>query len=564
MFGLAKIEEWIPGLRVARNYQPAWLSSDLRGGLSVAAVAIPTGIAYAQLVGVPPVVGLYASIIPPVAYAFFGSSRQLIVGPDSATCAMLAAAVIPLAAGDPTRTTSLTVVLTLMVALMSIVAGLARIGFIANFLSKPILTGFLNGIALSIIIGQMGKLLGFPLQPGGFFRQVYYLVTHLQLTHLATAILGLSVFALLRLMKRFVPRIPAPLVAVAISIAAVYFFDLAGRGIAVIGAVPAGFPAPTIPSVSGHDIASLSLNAVGIVLISFCSAMLTARSFAARNHYEIDANRDLIALGVANITAGLSQGFAISGADSRTAINDAAGSKTQFAGVFAAGAMALVLLFLTKPLAFLPSTTLAAVLISAAIGLMDLGAFRRLYRISHAEFRHALVALLGIITLGVLPGVLIAIGLSILRLLALASQPPDATLGQIAGKTGFHPINESDGATPIPGVVIYRFEGAILFFNADYFKRRMRAATSSETGDPQLVVFDAEGVNLMDSTGADALEEIRTGLAGRNITFALARPRRRFRTMLDGTGLTDRIGSNRIYSSIGEAVTAAAENVPVA
>lgn len=555
-----KIEKWIPGLAVARRYQRPWLLNDLRGGLSVAAVAVPTGIAYAQLVGVPPVVGLYASILPPLAYAFFGSSRQLIIGPDSATCAMVAAAVLPLAAGDPERFASLTVVLTLLVGAMCIVGGIVRIGFIANFLSKPILIGFLNGVALSIISSQLGKLFGFSVPSSGFFRTLYEFVSRLGLTHWPTLALGLGIFILLRVLKRVAPGTPAPLVAVAISIALVYFFKLDARGVTVIGHVPAGFPTPRIPSVSLAEISALSLNALGIVVISFCSAMLTARSFAAKNHYEIDANQDLIALGVANLASGMSQGFAVSGADSRTAINDSVGGKTQFAGIFASAAMLLVLVFVTAPLAYLPNAALAAVLVSAALGLFDLTAFKSLYRVSKPEFRHALIAMIGIITLGVLPGVLIAIGLALVRLLALASQPADGLLGKIEGQEGFHKLDDHSAAKSTTGVIIYRFEGALLFFNADYFKRRVRAAVAGAEAKIDGFVFDAEGVNLLDTTGADALEEMRAELAHQQIAFVLARPRSRFRAVLEATDIKQQ-GNGHVYHTVEAAVAAMSAKV---
>ena len=550
----------MPGLAVARSYQGSWLINDLRAGLCVAAVAVPTGIAYAQLVGVPPVVGLYASILPPVAYAFFGSSRQLIVGPDSATCAMVAAAVVPLAASDSVRLASLSVILTLLVGSICIVAGIARIGFIANFLSKPILIGFLNGVALTIISSQLGKLFGFPLHTVGFFRRLYEFVSQLGLTHWPTLALGLSVFVLLRLIKWVAPRVPAPLVAVALSIAAVYLLRLDGRGVAVIENVPAGFPSPTIPSISVAEMSQLSLAALGIVVVSFCSAMLTARSFAAKNHYEIDANRDLIALGVANLASGVSQGFVISGADSRTAINDAVGGKTQFAGAFAAAAMMLLLVFATGPLAYLPNAALAAVLISAALGLFDVAAFKRLYRVSKPEFRHALIAMIGIITLGVLPGVLLAIGLALVRLLALASRPADGVLGRIDGQEGFHKLADHGDAQSIPGILIYRFEGALLFFNADYFKRRVREVIAKAEAKIEVFVFDAEGVNVMDTTGADALEEMRAELANKQIAFVVARPRIRFREVLDLTDLKQ-IANGHVYHTIEAAVAGTAQRL---
>ncbi|MGH9901799.1 MAG: SulP family inorganic anion transporter, partial [Pyrinomonadaceae bacterium] len=531
-----------------------WLRGDLLAGLSVAAVAVPTGIAYAQLAGFPPVVGLYASILPPVAYFLFGSSRQLIVGPDSATCAMVAATLVPLAADDPARYASLSVALALIVGVMAVAGGLARFGFIANFLSKPILIGFLNGIALSIIISQLGNLFGFAVEGQGFFRRLYGFVSGLGQTHWPTLAVGLSVFILLRILKRAAPKLPAPLFAVLAGIAAVVIFDLSGRGVAVVGAVPRGFPAPALPNVGAGDLGALVLGAVGIVVISYCSAMLTARSFAAKNHYEIDANRDFIALGVANIAAGVSQGFVVSGADSRTAINDATGGKTRLAGVFAAAAMAAVLLFLTDPLAHLPVAALAAVLVSAGGGLFDLGSLRRLYRVSNVEFRHALVAMLGVITIGVLPGILLALGLAILKLLSRASRPHDALLGRLKGVDGFHDIAGQEHVETIPGLIIYRFDSSLLFFNADYFKNRVRSVVAAAGPDVRCFIFDAESAILLDTTAADALEEICVELSGQGIKLAIARAKGQFREMLYRTGLRERIGDTNLYPSVRSAV----------
>jgi len=419
--------------------------------VSVAAVAVPIAIAYSQLAGVPPAHGLYASILPLVAYAFFGSSRQLIMAPDAATCAIVAATVMPLAGGDGTRYISLSMTLAMLTGVVCIVAGLARLGFLTNFLARPILTGYLNGIALSIIGGQLGRLFGFSVEPAGFFRLLADFALKLDRTHGLTLGLGLAAFALLRLFKRVAPRIPAPLVAVAAGIAASAAFRLGDRGVAQLGTIPAGLPALMIPDIAASDVAPLVIGAVGLALISFNSAMVTARSFAVKNRYEIDANQEFIALGVADIGAGLLQGFAISGADSRTAVNDSVGGKSQVTGLVAAGLLVVVLVFLTAPLSLLPITVLAAVLINAAIGLFDLSALVRLRRISRQEFRLSIVTLLGVITVGVLPGVLIAVGLALIQLLARASHPHDAVLGRVPTTGGFHDITSIPKPRPFRG-----------------------------------------------------------------------------------------------------------------
>jgi len=455
---LGQIETWVPGLRLARGYRREWLRSDLVAGLSVAAVALPIGIAYSQLAGFPPVIGIYSSILPPVAYAFFGSSRQLIVNPDAAACAIVAATVAPLAAGDPSRYLDLSIILTFLMGLLCIAGGIAGLGVIADFLSRPILTGYLNGIALSIIVGQLGALLGFEVASGGFFCTLAAVVSRLSETHIATFVVGLSLFVLLRALKQLSPKVPAPLAAAALGIGAVYALGLDGQGVAVVGAVPAGFPSPLISPVSTSEVWPLFFGACGIVLVSFCSMMTTARGFAAKNGYAIDVNRDMIALGVSDLASGFNRGFVVSGADSRTVVADSAGGKSQVTFLVAAATMAAVLLFLTTPLAYLPTAALAAILVPSAMGLFDVDSLRRYYRVSRPEFGLSMVAMLGVMTVGVLPGVLIAVGLALLKLLRLASRPHDAILGVVRENDDVYGAVEEEGGKIIPGLIIYRFD----------------------------------------------------------------------------------------------------------
>lgn len=540
------LERWLPGLRLVRTYRREWLGSDLVAGLSVAAVALPIGIAYAQLAGFPPVVGIYSCILPAVAYALFGSSRQLVVNPDAAACAMIAATVAPLAAGDAARYADLAIVLTLLTGVLCIVGGLAGFGVIANFLSRPILTGYLNGIALSIIAGQLGTLLGYHVESGGFFRTVGRVVERIGQTHMPTLLLGLALFAIVVMLKRTMPRVPAPLVAAVVGITAVYAMGLGAQGVAVVGAVPAGFPVPHIPTVSLEELSGLFSGACGIMLVSFCSMMTTARGFAARNGYGINSNQDLIALGAADIVSGLSRGFAVSGADSRTAVADASGGKTQLATIVAALVMALVLIFLTTPLAYVPTAALAAILISSALGLFDFASLRRYYLQSPAEFRHAIVAMLGVMTIGVLQGVLIAVALALLRLLVMASRPNDAVLGTVDGQPGVY----APGGTPEPGLLIYRFDGALLFFNADHFLGRLRSAIEAAPRRPEWVILDMESMPVLDITGIEALERLRVEFEVRGIVFALARGNSFALTMLERSGLADRIGADRHFPTV--------------
>ncbi len=455
-----RLETIAPGLAALRGYRGEWLRSDLAAGLSVAAVAIPTAIAYAQLAGFPAVVGLYASILPLVVYAAFGTSRQLIVNPDAATCAMVAAIVAPLAAGNADLYTSLAVSLAVLTGLFCIVAGVFRLGFLAEFLGKPVLVGFMNGIAISIVLGQIGKVFGFTLDSGRILPRLFEFVGKLPDTHLPTLTVGAATFLVLKGVRRFLPRWPAPLIAVVVALGLVLAFGLDTRGVAVIGPVPAGLPAlgwtPLPPALFGP----LVTGAGALALVLMTSGMVTARSFATRNHYEIDVDREFVAIGASNVAAGLSQGFAVTGADSRTAVSDGAGGKTQVTGLVAAAAMAVVLLFFTGPLQFLPGSALGAVLIAAGLGLFDWRALVRFRRIGEGELLVCVTAMLGVVALGALNGIGLAVALAMLVLLFRSSRPADAVLGQQPGLPGFVDLAEPRGrrgaarsaALPLRGV----------------------------------------------------------------------------------------------------------------
>lgn len=546
----------MPGLRVIRTYRREWLQSDLLAGISLAAVALPIGIAYAELAGFPPVAGIYSAILPAVAYALFGSSRQLVVNPDAAACAIVAATVGPLVASDPSRYVDVAVTLTFVTGLLCIAGGLAGLGVIADFLSRPILTGYLNGIALSIIAGQLGTLMGVQLPKHGFFRTVLSAGSHLGEAHSITLAIGLGLFVLLRILKGYWPRLPGPLIGVIFGIALVSVMHLGNKGVALVGQVPAGFPMPQLPRFKLNELIPLFESGAGIVLVSFCSMMTTARGFAAKNGYPIDANQDMIALGFSDIASGLSRGFVVSGADSRTAVADTSGGKTQLTSVVAAVAMALVLLFLTAPLALLPKAALAAILVSSAVGLFDIESLRRYFRLSPAEFWLSIVATLGVMTVGVLHGVLIAVALTLLRLIALASRPPEAVLGELADQPGVYGKIGEEGVTPVPGLLLYRFEAAIVFFNADHFKDRVRTAVSEANPRPKWFLFNAESIPGMDVTGGETLEELRAELEEQGIVFAIARPKGRFEAMLQLTGIAERMGPGRIFPTIRTGVAA--------
>jgi len=542
-----------PGLQSLRDYRREYFRHDLVAGMSVAAVALPVGVAYAELAGFDPVIGLYSSILPLLAYALFGSSRQLIVGPDAATCALVAAAVAPLAAGNMEHYQAISVALAFCAGLFCILGSVFRLGVLADFLSRPILVGFLNGIAISIVLGQIGKLFGFGIESGRIVPRLVEFISKLDQTHVPTLIVGISAFALLLASQRLLPRVPAALVVMALTALGVGVFGLEQLGVRVIGPVAGGLPDLHLPVFPAGYLEDVVIEAAGIALISFSSAMLTARSFAARNRYDIDVDREFAALGAANIASALSQGFAISGADSRTAMNDTAGGKTQVAGLVAAVTIAAVLTLFTTPLSFVPIAALGAVLVRAAWGLFDLGAMRELYRYDRVEFALCVLTMLGVATVGMIKAILVAIFLSILRFVQLVARPAVEHLGQVPGSTGFHSIADQPGASEIQGIVILRFDGPIVFFNANFFKQQLFAAANKEV---RFIVLDAYPITRVDSSGYLAIREVAERLAGNGVQLAVAGRLSRLQLRMEELKVTEANLKIRLFSTLDEAVEA--------
>jgi high affinity sulfate transporter 1 len=511
-----------PGLATLRRYRRRDLPHDVVAGLSVAAVALPVGVAYAELAGFSPVVGLYASILPLAAYALFGSSRQLIVGPDAATCALIAASVAPLAAGDPNQYAAMSMTLALLAGLLCIGASFLKLGVLADFLSRPILAGFMNGIALSIALGQLGKIFGFDIEAGGIIPRLVELAEKIGQTHLPTLAVGAGAFAVLLTSPRLLPRLPAALIAMIVAGFAVALLGLDARGVRIVGEVPAGLPALSLPSVPLSALKSLLTDAAGIALISFTSLMLTARSFAAKNGYDIDADRDLAALGAANIAAAVSQGFAVSGADSRTAMNDAAGGRTQVAGLIAAAAIAVVLVLLTGALKYVPQAALGAVLVMAAYSLVNIAGLRMLWREDKNEFAISIVATLGVVAVGAIDAILFAVVLALLRFVRIVARPSWEVLGEIEGMRGLHSVDRHPNARTIPGLCLFRFNSPIVFFNAPYFKRSALEAVAAAGPGLRWLVLDAIPLTSHDVTGRAMLRELARELAARGVKIAIA------------------------------------------
>ena len=543
-----------PGLAKLLSYQKSNLPHDLRAGLSVAAVALPVGVAYAQLAGFNPAVGLYSSILPLVAYAIFGTSRQLIIGPDASTCALVAAAVAPLASGDQKLYESLSVTLALLAGVLCIGASFLRLGALADFLSKPILVGFLNGIALSIMLGQIGKLFGFPITAGGIVPRLFEFAQKVGLTHWPTLAVGLGTFLVLLVSPKLFRGVPAALVATILAAVAVPFLGLEKYGVAIVGEVPAGLPLVRIPHFPMSVVPSLFGDATGLALVTFSSMMLTSRSFASKNRYDVDADREFAALGTANIASAISQGFAVSGADSRTAMSDATGGRTQVTGLVAAGTIAIVLLFFTGPLRYVPIPALGAVLVKAAFSLVDLKALQMIYKIDRRESALSVLSMLGVVAVGAIHAILIVVALAILRFVRLVSRPKVEVLGQVEGFPGFHSIERHPEATTIPGLILLRFNSPVVFFNAPYFKREVMAAAEAAGPSLRWLVLDMLPITMIDATGLYTADEVADTLRERGVVLAGAGRQTEWRLWAESRRRAPNERKIQMYPTVHEAI----------
>ena len=546
------LARFAPGLAKLLEYKLADAAADIKAGLAVTAVAVPVGIAYAGLAGLRPEVGLYSSLLPLVVYAIFGSSRQLIVGPDAATCAVIAAAIAPLAAGDEATYASLSAMLALLTGLICIAASFLRLGGLADFLSRPILVGFLNGVALSIILGQADKIFGFAVLESGILPRLVEVFGKLPESHGPTLAVAAGTFLVMALVPRLLPWLPAALVGMTLAGAAVFFFHLTDFGVKTVGPVPGGLPALTLPRDNFALLPPLLAAAAGLALVSFASMMLTARSFATKNGYDIEPDRDFAALGVANVASAVSQGFAISGADSRTAMSDAAGGRTHAVGLVAAAAVALVLLFLTAPLQYVPMAALGAVLVVAGLSLIDIRSVSLFYQIDRTEAVLSGLATLGVVAVGAVNAILFAVVLALLRFIKLMSRPRVEILGKIEGLPGLHSLERHEGGQEVPGMLLFRFNAPITFFNAPYFKRELMRVVDEAGPDLRHVVVDLLPVTNIDATGLLTLTELVGMLETRGIRLNAAGRATEWRNWAQSRGFAgNRI---RIYPTLRQAV----------
>jgi high affinity sulfate transporter 1 len=528
-------------------------------GIVLTALLVPAGMGYAEASGLPAIYGLYATIVPLVAYAIVGPSRILVLGPDSSLAPLIAAAILPLAAGSEAEAVALAGMLAILSGLLCMLAGLSRFGFIADLLSKPVRYGYMNGIALTVLLSQLPKLLGFSIDAEGVLPEIRALVHGIAEgeTNTAALVIGVACLVVILACKRWRPKIPGVLVAVVGATVAVGAFGLAQRyGLSVVGPLPKGLPSFELPSVTRDHLQALLAGALGIALVSFADTSVLSRTFAIRGGYRVDANQELVALGAANVAAGVFQGFSVSSSSSRTPVAEAAGARTQLTGVVGALAIALMLLFFPNLVRNLPDAALAAVVISAALGLIEAAGVRKLYRVHKTEFALSIACFLGVALLGVIEGIFIAVALALLDFIRRAWRPYDAVLGRVDDLKGYHDITRHPEARRIPGLVLYRWDAPLFFANAEVFADGVREAVASSPTPVRWVVVAAEPVTDLDTTAADVLAELDAELATEGVDLRFAEMKGPVKDKLRRYALYERFGDDHFYYTVGAAVSA--------
>jgi high affinity sulfate transporter 1 len=549
---------WLPGLQTLRSYDAAWLRHDIVAGLVLTTMLVPVGIAYAVASGVPGIYGLYATIVPLLAYALFGPSRILVLGPDSSLAAVILAVVLPLSGGDPARAIALAAMMAIVSGTACILAGLARLGFITELLSKPIRYGYMNGIALTVLISQLPKLFGFSIESQGPLQSVWAIATAVLdgRANWTAFIVGTGTLAVILLLKGN-QRVPGILVAVVGATVAVGALDLATRAnVAVLGSLPQGLPAFAIPSITYADVRPVLIGGLAVALVSFADTSVLSRAYAARTRTRVDPNQEMVGLGAANLAAGLFQGFPISSSSSRTPVAEAAGARTQLTGVVGAISVALLLLVAPELLRHLPSSALAAVVIASAIGLIEVTDLRRIFRIQRWEFWLSIVCTVGVAVLGVIPGIGLAIVIAVIEFLWDGWRPHSAVLGRAEGLKGYHDIQRHPEARLIPGLVLFRWDAPLFFANAELFHDRVLDAVAASPTPVRWLVVAAEPVTSVDVTAADVLAELDESLHAAGIELCFAEMKGPVKDKLKRFGLFARLGAETFFPTVGAAVGA--------
>ena len=548
----ALIDRWVPGVRAARTYKRPWLRSDLIAGLVLAAILVPQGMAYAELAGLPAVTGLYTTIGCLVGYAIFGPSRVLVLGPDSSVSPLIFAAIIPLTTvKDPGTAIALAGMLALIVGLIEIGLGIGKLGFVADLLSSEVQVGYMNGLAITIIVGQLPKLFGFSTDADGFFDELRGFFEHLDDTKTAALLVGLGVLIILLGLPKLTRVVPAVLVAVVAATVVSAIFGLSDE-ISTVGSLPKGFPKPAFPWTQLSDVGPLLIAAVGITLVSLTDTIATSSAFAARRGDEDDPNQEMVGIGAANIAAGFVQGFAVSTSGSRTAVAEQSGAKSQLTGVVGAGVVAILLLFLNGLLSDLPQSALAAVVIAAALSLLNLGALRRYWPVRPSAVVLSVVASLGVILIGVLEGIVIAIALAVLLFFRRNWWPNGAVLGEVEGLDGWHSVEIHEGAREQDGIVVYRWEAPLFFANAGAFRRQIRHLVRER--QPRWIVVQCEAITDVDITAAGMLKQLDEELNAQGVHMAFVELRTRLQQLVQRYGLLETLDRDHFYPSIDTAL----------
>jgi SulP family sulfate permease len=548
----------LPGLAVLSRYQREWLRTDVMAGLTVGAMLVPQSMAYAELAGLPPRAGFFAALLPPVVYALFGSSRHLGVGPEPGTAVLAATGVAALAAGDAARYAALMPALALLVGAIAVVASLLRLGFLAQLLSKPVLVGYITGVGLTLLSSQLSKFTGVPIASGEFFARFWefaHKLARVQWTTLAFA--TLSLLSLVALRKR-APKLPGALIVVTAGSLIAWALSLESRGIRLVGAISAALPSPSLPLVSGHDFIKLVPTALGIALVGYTDNVLTGRSIAAKHGYAIDPNQELAALGTINIASALTGGFPVSSSASRTAVPSSLGSKTQLVGLISSLFLLATLVLLAPLLSRIPQASLAAVIVAAAIAIIDVPGYRALWKVSRTEFALAVVTALSVMVFDLLTGVLLAVGLSVLVTFAKITVPHDAILVRGEGLDGWVDSDNPEAGKGLEGLLVYRFDAPLFFANTERFRTRLLDAIERNPGAEEWVVLDFEGVGAVDATALEMLEGLAAELRAQKLTIAVARANHRALAALQRAGLHGPEGFV-VFATINAAVRAFSE-----
>ena len=554
--GASGWKDVLPIVRLFGKQSGESLRGDVIGGISACVVMIPSVVAYADLAGLPPAHGLYAALAAMLGYAVFASSRQVIAGPDAAITLLVASAVAPLAGGDPARIAVLSAATALIGGTIMLIAARLRLAMIADFLSKPVLVGYMTGAALILVSTQLEKVFGVTLHAHDFFPVVAELARKLPETHVPTFALGIGFLALLGVLRRLAPRVPGALVVFVLGIAASALFDLEALGVKVVGDVPRGLPRLALPVISSADLRDLFPGAIGIALLTFPDGMLLARAFANKNGYDVRPEQELRALATANLAAGFFQGFPVGASQSRTTVNDAAGGRTQLASLVAAAALVLFLLLLTPLLRLLPMVALGAIVVFAGAQLVELDQYARLYRIARLSFVTALLVTLSVLIVGVVPGIVIGVMLSLIVLLGRLARPVDAVLQRVPETGSFHDLGDPSATETVPGLIAYRFYAPLVFANADHFMQRIRGLVAGCPNPVRCVLVDVQAVTEVDVTAGEMLLRLGAELDAQGIHLKFARANRPLRERIVRLGLGEHLDESTVFPSVHAAIQA--------